>query len=60
LPKYDVKCDECDEVTEVTHRISEDHPPCTECGGKVSTYFPMGTKLAKTQFKGSGWACKGD
>ena len=57
--KYDVKCTVCEHATEVSHSITEEHPPCNVCGNEVKTYFPQGTKLANTQFKGSGWADKG-
>ena len=60
MPTYQVRCTTCEHTTEVVHRMSEDHPPCSECGKELKTYFPMGTQLPKTQFKGTGWACKGD
>lgn len=32
MPLYDYKCPECDHRFEAQHRISEDAPPCPECG----------------------------
>lgn len=57
--KYDVRCDNCGHIDTVNHSISEDHPPCVKCNGVLKTYFPLGTKLTNTQFKGSGWADEG-
>jgi len=58
LPKYDVKCTVCGTEDEVTHKITEEHPPC-HCGGKMNTHFPMGTVVNNAQFKGSGWKDNG-
>lgn len=59
MPKFDVKCEVCGLENEITRKISEDNPPCNQCGGKTKTFFPMGTKLNNTQFKGKGWADSG-
>lgn len=52
---YEVKCTECGEIYEVSHRMSEDHPPCKECGGKLNTYFSRAPKFI---LKGDNWAGK--
>jgi putative FmdB family regulatory protein len=58
MPTYDTKCEKCELVQEVVHRMSEDHPPCKECGGKLYTYFAPDSKFTKVVFKGKGWADK--
>lgn len=58
MPKYDVKCESCEFVEEIEHKMSEDHPPCSECGSKVYTYFPHGTVLNAPKLVGGGWTRK--
>lgn len=58
MPKYDIKCEECSYITEVEHKITEEHPPCDSCGGVMRTYFPVGTVLAPAKLVGSGWTRK--
>jgi putative FmdB family regulatory protein len=55
MPKYDTKCTECGSEKEIDKRMSEDYPPCSECGGELKTHFKTAPAFS---LKGSGWACK--
>jgi len=57
LPLYDVKCESCGEVQEISKKMSEDHPPCQLCGGKLNTYFAPDSGIGVV-YKGGGWAGK--
>ena len=55
MPTYDVKCKECDLIYEISHRITENHPPCKECGSLVQTHILSPPGIS---FKGAGWTPK--
>jgi putative FmdB family regulatory protein len=51
MPRYDYKCEDCDDVFETTHGVNESIEGCPKCGGKVRRLFhPLGII-----FKGSGF-----
>lgn len=56
MPKYDYKCDSCDEVEEMEHSISEDANgvPCRfpKCKGHLNRII---STAPGTHFKGQGW-----
>ena len=53
--KYNVKCINCEAIYEVEHPMSESHPPCKKCGGKLGTYI---TTPPKFILKGDNWSSK--
>ena len=59
MASYDVKCKNKDcemskVTTEIKKKMSEDYPPCAECGSEVESVFQTTTAVV---FKGGGW-CK--
>lgn len=39
MPTYDYRCVNCNGVFEATHRMSDDQPPCPQCGGTAERVF---------------------
>jgi len=37
MPTYDYRCDDCDEVREIIHRMNDKYETCEICGGKNVT-----------------------
>ena len=59
---YDYKCDECEEVFEVMHKISETCDVCPKCGHKKVTK-QLGTPALITRgdgFHAGGFHAKGN
>ena len=54
--KYDYKCPTCDKLHEIEKRISEDKPPCPECGGELQSYFAESQDFIRV---GDGWGARG-
>lgn len=54
MPKYDYKCDYCEEESEYSHPMAEtmDHHLCSLC---ERGYLHKVFKPAATHFKGQGW-----
>lgn len=52
MPKYDYKCDKCEEVIEIVKSMSDDHPTDCECGGHLSLVWNSAPGIT---FKGSGF-----
>jgi len=51
MPRYDYKCEGCNDVFETTHGVNEAVEECPKCGGRVKRLFhPVGII-----FKGSGF-----
>lgn len=51
MPRYDYKCEDCEDVFETTHGVDENVAGCPRCGGRVRRLFhPVGII-----FKGSGF-----
>ena len=54
MPKYDVKCKDCENVWEVTHSVREDPVyVCPTCGSQNCRRMVGATR---TLFKGTGFA----
>jgi len=59
LPKYEWKCKDCEEITEVDRKISEYKEPvtCEKCGSEeTERLIPTGTSF---NLEGNGWFNKG-
>ncbi|MDD3717360.1 MAG: zinc ribbon domain-containing protein [Actinomycetota bacterium] len=51
MPRYDYKCEGCENVFETTHGVDDTVTDCPRCGGRVRRLFhPVGII-----FKGSGF-----
>lgn len=55
MPLYNTKCKECNKADTCSHPMSQDHPPCGECGGERETVILSAPKVI---MKGGGWAYK--
>lgn len=55
MATYLTKCTKCENICEVVHKMSEDHPPCEKCGAEIKTYFES---MPTFHLKGEGWASK--
>jgi putative FmdB family regulatory protein len=56
MPSYDYKCqeDECQHEFLAVHKMSEDKPPCPECGSQVGRFYKPSSMSAPI-LKGKGW-----
>lgn len=53
MPNYDYKCEKCDNIFEVFHKMTESPEiNCPECGSKAKRMFGSGAGII---FKGSGF-----
>lgn len=54
---YDYQCRRCSREFEARHRLTDDPPPCPDCGGtELKRLISSGTTF---QLKGGGWYADG-
>jgi putative FmdB family regulatory protein len=51
MPIYEYRCEKCEKVFEIQHRMSESKTVCEECGGALERLISR----TAFQFKGGGW-----
>jgi putative FmdB family regulatory protein len=51
MPIYEYRCEKCEKVFEIQHRMSESKTVCEECGGGLERLISR----TAFQFKGGGW-----